>query len=224
MTGLEREAQCFHSLPGDPRLALRCRGAGSRAAAEAAAELLAEGCDALVSCGFAGGLDAALRPGDVVVAEAVADADGSLRATDAGWRQALLPLLRGAGPRRCVEGRLAGLDQPLLTVADKAACARKLAVSAVDMESTAVARLAAAAGVPFLVVRVILDPADRPIPRWLTGTLDGRGKPLPRRLLAGLAGHPTDLPALLRLARDERVALAALRGVALDAGPRFARP
>ena len=190
--------------------------------------LLAEGCDALVSCGFAGGLDAALRPGDVVVAEAVADADGSLRATDAGWRQALLSLLRGAGPRRCVgrcvEGRLAGLDQPLLTVADKAACARKLAVCAVDMESTAVARLAAAAGVPFLVVRVILDPADRPIPRWLTGTLDGRGKPLPRRLLAGLAGHPTDLPALLRLARDERVALAALRGVALDAGPRFARP
>jgi len=78
--------------------------------------------------------------------------------------------------------------------------------------------------VPLLAVRVILDPAGRAIPGWLAATLDGRGKPLPGRLLAGLARHPGHLPALLRLARDERRAAAALGGVALDAGPHLARP
>lgn len=224
VTGLQREVRCLRLLAGDELPAVCCRGPGPVAAAQAASELLAEGCDALVSCGFAGGLDAALRPGDVVVAESVVDATGTLIATDAAWRQALLSRLREFKSRRCVAGRLAGLDQPLLTVAEKAACARKLAACAVDMESTAVGRAAAAAGVPFLVVRVILDPADRAIPGWLAATLDSRGKPLPGRLLAGLAGHPGDLPALLRLARDERVAAAALGGVALDAGPRLARP
>lgn len=224
VTGLPREVQCLRRLSDDGLAAIRCRGPGPLAAVQAASELLAEGCGALVSCGFAGGLDPALRPGDVVVAAAVVDAAGILLNTDAAWRQALLSRLRGRESRRCVEGRLAGLDRPLLTVADKAACATRLAACAVDMESTAVARAAAAAGVPVLVVRVVLDPADRTIPGWLAATLDAEGKPLPGRLLAGLASHPRDLPALLRLARDERVAAAALGGVALDAGPRFARP
>lgn len=223
VTGLPREVQCL--LSGDAFPAVRCCGPGPLAAAQAAAELLAEGCDALVSCGFAGGLDPALRPGDVVIADAVVDARGALTATDAAWRQALLARLRDArSPRRCVEGRLAGLDRPLLTVAEKAACAQALAACAVDMESAAVARAAAAARVPLLAVRVILDPAGRAIPGWLAATLDGRGKPLPGRLLAGLARHPGHLPALLRLARDERRAAAALGGVALDAGPHLARP
>lgn len=224
VTGLQREVQCLRLPSGEGLVVVRCHGPGPVAAAQAASGLLAEGCDALVSCGFAGGLDPALRPGDVVVAAAVVDAAGGLVSTDAAWRQALLARLRGRGSRRCVEGRLAGLDQPLLRVADKAACAIRLAACAVDMESTAVARAAAAAGVPVLVVRVILDPADRAIPGWLAASLDSEGKPRLGRLLAGLAGHPGDLSALLRLARDERTAAAALGGVALDAGPRFARP
>lgn len=225
VTGLEREAQGLRSLPVGEHLTVACFGPGPAAAARAAASLLAQGCGALASCGFAGGLDPALRPGDVVVAEAVVAADGSAFATDSNWRQAMLSRLRRLAPRRrCAGGRIAGLGQPLLTAADKAECANRLSACAVDMESAAVGKAAAAAGVPLLVVRVILDPADRPIPAWLAGTLGASGKPLPSRLLAGLATHPGDLPALLRLAGDERRALAALRGVVLDAGPRLARP
>ena len=225
VTGLEREARCLRSFPGGgPPRAVACYGPGPAAAAAAAAALLAQGCGALASCGVAGGLDPGLRAGDVVVAETVAATDGSLVTTDPIWRQALLSCLREKGGHRCVGGRLAGLDQPLMTVVEKAACARHLTACAVDMESTAVGRAAAAAGVPFLVVRVVLDAADRPIPAWLAATLDERGRPQPHRLLAGVARHPGDLPALLRLAGDERRALAALRGVALDAGPHLARP
>ncbi|HYN39712.1 MAG TPA: purine phosphorylase [Rhodospirillales bacterium] len=220
VTGLEREARCLQVFATADRPESRCRGPGPAAAAAAAAELLAQGCTALLSYGLAGGLDDDLRPGDIVVAEAVVAADGTARPTDPAWRNALLQRLAERG-RRCVGGRLAGVDRPLLTPADKRACGRGLGAGAVDMESTALAQAAADAGLPFLAVRVVLDPLSRPIPSWLATTIDSRGEPRLSRVLAGLAANPLDLPALLRLARDERTAMPSLCHLAVDAGPRF---
>lgn len=90
------------------------------------------------------------------------------------------------------------------------------------MESIAVAAAAAAAEVPFLAVRVVIDPVNRAVPHWLIDAVDSLGKPRLGPLVAGLAANPQDLLALLRLARDQRTALAALRDVAIDAGRLFA--
>ena len=60
--GLPREARLLRGLP----YLVRCEGPGAANARRAAQALIAEGCDALVSFGVAGGLDPKLRPGDIV--------------------------------------------------------------------------------------------------------------------------------------------------------------
>ncbi|MFQ5766015.1 MAG: nucleoside phosphorylase, partial [Rhodospirillales bacterium] len=74
---------------------------------------------------------------------------------------------------------------------------------------------------PFLVVRVIADPLERPIPVWLLGRLTADGAPNYGAVIAGLARRPWDMPVLIGLARDNARALARLRRVAGLLGPRF---
>jgi len=222
VTGLEREAVCLRVFAGADGPVVNCQGPGPKAAAQAAARLLADGCGALLSFGLAGGLTEDLRPGDVVIAEAVVSEDGQVWPTDSGWRQALEQKLGGASRGAIRRLRLLGLDRPLLTPLEKADYGTRLKANAVDMESLAVASAAARAQVPFIAVRAVIDPLDQAIPEWLAATLNRHGRPQVARLLAGLALHARDLPALLQLARDERAAMAALRRVALDAGPLFA--
>jgi hopanoid-associated phosphorylase len=222
VTGLQREADCLRVFPAADRPAVNCQGAGPQAAASAAAQLLAAGCSGLLSFGFAGGLAEDLRPGDVVIAEAVVGEDGQVWPTDAAWREAIAEKLRGRRPGGVKMARLLGLDRPLLNPVEKKEYGIRFAASAVDMESLAVASAAAEGKVPFLAIRAVIDPLDQAVPEWLADVVDYRGRPRPRRLLAGLATHARDLPALVRLALNERAAAAALRGVALDAGPLLA--
>jgi hypothetical protein len=72
-----------------------------------------------------------------------------------------------------------------------------------------------------MVLRVILDSAGRAIPWSAQAGLgrDGRARALP--VLARLATRPQELPALLRLARETRQALAVLSGLAAELSPAF---
>lgn len=222
VTGLEREAGCLGVFPAADRPAVNCQGPGPKAAALAASRLLADGCGALLSFGLAGGLTEDLRPGGIVVADAVVGEDGQLWPTDSGWRKTLEQTLHGTFPGEIRQSRLLGLDRPLITPLEKKDYGTRLNADAVDMESLAVASAAAKAQVPFIAIRAVIDPLDQAIPEWLAATLDNHGRPQAARLLAGLALHARDLPTLLRLALNERAAMTALRRVALDAGPLFA--
>jgi adenosylhomocysteine nucleosidase len=218
VTGLAAERSRLRSLP-DQR-SVRCFGTGPEAAGKAASELLEEGCTALLSFGLAGGLDPLLRPGSVVVAEAIVTDRGEAFPTDIAWRQRVVERLTAG--RAVVEGRLLGSDRPLLTQVDKCALANQLRASAVDMESGAVARAAQRSGVPFMAIRAVADPAERAIPAWLAEAIGSSGRARLHLVAAGALAKPSDLPQLFRLARDQRAALAALSRVALDAGPLFA--
>jgi adenosylhomocysteine nucleosidase len=198
---------------------MRCFGVGPHAAEKAAAELLEEGCAALLSFGIAGGLDYRLRPGSLVLAEAVVTERDECFATDPAWRGRLHACARSGSV--CL-GRLLGSDRPLLSTSAKQEVASRLAAVAVDMESQAIGRMARQAGVPFMAVRAVADPAERGIPEWLAGAIDMRGKPRLSVVAKGALAHPRDVRRLLTLARDQRAALQALRGVALDAGPSLA--
>ena len=177
----------------------------------------------IISFGCAGGLDPALAAGTCVVATGVFTGDVSIP-TDAAWVRALLDRLPGAWP-----GKLAGLDAPLASSADKIALWRDSGACAVDMESHAAGLAARRHRLPFAACRVVLDPAWRDVPSCALAGMraggsdeaSGAGTAALWPLLRALAGTPAELAPLLALARDAWCARRALRRVRARLGPRL---
>ena len=172
-------------------------------------QLMAERADGVVSFGICGGLDPALAPGTVLLPEAVRLVDGGRCPVDPAWRQALQAALEGAGMAPA-DGEILGMTGILATHDSKADWFRRLGARGIDMESHHAAAAAHGAGLPFLVLRVVADPAGRDLPPAALAGIDSDGRPRLAGVLRSLALHPRQLPALLRLARETRTALAAL--------------
>jgi 4-hydroxy-3-methylbut-2-en-1-yl diphosphate reductase len=134
---------------------VRKTGMGPEKSLRAAEALSREHGEALLVLGFCGGLDAASRPGEVIVAEEVfasADEDHApVQASCAGVAQ-LAGLLGEAGlvVRR---GPIVGVGR--IATGERREELRAAGALAVDMESAWLA--GGAAGRPFAVVRVVLD-------------------------------------------------------------------
>ncbi len=194
-------------------------GPGPDRAERAARALLAEGSEALLSFGVAGGLDPGLAPGTVVLSERLIGAGLSLLETDAGWRERLMATSEEGNDRNAIRtGDIACTDRSLRTPSEKASLFEATGAVAVDMESFAVARVARDAGIPFLAVRAIADPASRTVPEAALRALGPDGRTHPLRALGGLVARPWEAWEFVLLARDGRAAFAALRRVALS-GP-----
>ena len=141
-------------------------GGGTMEGAEAAASsLLAQGCTSLISCGLAGGLDPSLCPGDVIVPDAVLD--GRERYSTEPELSRLLD-----GP---TSHRLLSINSIVANAADKHRLWQETGAAAIDMESGVVARIATTNGLPFAVLRVICDPAERSLPPAALAALDSHG-------------------------------------------------
>jgi adenosylhomocysteine nucleosidase len=185
-------------LTAEGRIAARCgglvrAGGGTPAGAELAArQLVGEGAQALVSFGLAGGLDPALQPGALVVPAEVIDA-GMVFATD----PALSARFGGMTSHRVLAAEAVVTD-----AAAKQRAAQANGAQAVDLESGAVARVAAEYGLPFAVVRAICDPAERDLPPAALIALDQKGTIGLIRTLGSLLKRPSQLGNLLQLARD----------------------
>ena len=176
-------------------------GGGLPAGAEAAAEfLVTRGVSALVSFGLAGGLDPALLAGTLVVADAV---------IEAGHRYPTDPALSARLGTPTTQSVLAG-TAILADPAAKRAARAATAAAIIDLESGAVARVAARHNLPFAVLRAVCDPAGRALPPLALAALDSGGRIGPGRVIAALLRHPWQIPALLGLARDAMRARAAL--------------
>jgi adenosylhomocysteine nucleosidase len=194
-------------------------GPGPERAAGAAVAALAAGADALVSCGFAGGLEPRLRPGAVIVPRRVTTPEGASYDTDPAWRSAAVQAL---GAQLAVsEGDLLGVPAALLTSAAKLAAAATYGAAAADMESAAIAAIAARAGAPFLALRVIIDTAADALPADAESWIDERGN---RRAAAALGAvlRPAQWRSLWTLGLRYRSALRVLEQIAaLAAASRF---
>ena len=162
-----------------------------------------------VSSGCAGGLAPDLEPGDLVLATAISgDGTEHVIATGAAARARAGAAAAAAG-LRWVEGPLLCSDNALLTAAAKRAAAAEGAV-VVEMEGGAIAARAAAAQVPLLSVRAILDGAEHElqIPATVVNAATGGVRPL---ALAGyVATHPRVLAELMALQRMQRAARSSL--------------
>lgn len=220
LTGSQFEARC---LEGARPLAVACSGADGGRAHQALLELVDAGADGLVSFGFAGGLDPRLGPGDLLVPERVLVANDDRGSFEVGtpWRQHLVPRLTGAGLTPCSDAILAS-DRMIAGAAEKAKAHGETGAVAVDMESHVVGAVAASAGIPWLVVRAIADPAGFTLPAFLDRSLSPDGRVRFSTIVGGLMRRPDSLAALIRLSRHSRRACTTLTRagrVLLSAGP-----
>jgi hopanoid-associated phosphorylase len=180
--------------------------------------LLSEGADALISFGIAGGLDPDLAPGDLVLADQVESPNGDAIATDLGLHAKWATAAAAAG-LRYVGGGLLDSAQVVTSIAEKLILYEASGAVAVDMESYAVAGVAAEASVPFVAVRAIADPAGRPLPHSVIGSIGPDGRPRVGRVILHVCLRPWESPALLQLRRDTDAALASLRRLIGGFGP-----
>ena len=194
---------------GDGAL-LAVSGIGRAAAAAAANALVEAGASALMTFGMAGALDPALTPGSVVLARELISGDGARFQASSPWRARVAAAL---GPVRAVtEGNLLSSDRAIETPSDKAAAFHSSGAAAVDMESAAVAEVAARHNLPFIAVRVIVDTAADKLPRAVVAA-SRAGRVKFGRLIAGLVLAPGEIVSLIRLAQRYRVAMRTLRAI-----------
>ena len=168
----------------------------------------------VVSCGFSGGLAAALAPGDLVLATAVRSAGFDSLAAPESPRQAAAAALDGL---RCVQGELVCATSVAVSPEEKRALAKSGAL-AVDMESFPVAQAAGEAGVPWVALRAIVDPLESSLPPFAREARPDYFWPALRYAFSG----PSAAVGLVRLARDARRAGAALEAALRRLGPALA--
>jgi hypothetical protein len=93
----------------------------------------------------------------------------------------------------------------LFTPEEKAAQGVRTGAIAVEMESGVHASFAAERGLPFLVLRIMLDGVDMTIPA-VAGLTTPEGEVRPLRAAAYIAMHPHHLPALMAIKRAREAA------------------
>jgi hopanoid-associated phosphorylase len=177
-------------------------GASPRLAEDGVQRLIAEGATLIVSFGLAGGLDASLAPGDVILASRIVTPGGDAFPADVSLAK-FLPEAKTLA--------MAGIDSPAASPFAKHALRAATGASAVDMESHIAARLAQDAGLPFVALRAVCDPAGQTLPQSALAACgpDGKERLLP--VLLTLLIHPGELPDLIRLAGQSQKALDALK-------------
>jgi len=199
---------------------LAVSGIGPAAAAAAARRLVLAGAGALASYGMAGALDPMLICGAVLLPEEIAtmgaERSGTRLPTSGPWRERL----RAALPASCIVcgGSLLTSERPLAHPDAKAAAWLRTSAAAVDMESAAIAQVAAQAGLPFIALRVIVDTAADELPAAVIAASSG-GRLRIGRLIGGVARAPRDLAALIRLAVHHRIASRVLATLVGAGGP-----
>ena len=193
-------------------------GTGQQAAARSAARLRGEGIRALVSWGVAGAIERGLGPGDVLVASHVAGA-GISHDLPADWRDRVLQRLRRQGHHARV-APLASVDRICCGPAQKRALAEATGAGAVDMESAALAVAAQNHKLDLLVLRVIADTLDDPLPAAVTEHTDSLGRPRLPGFLVSVLKQPGQIAALITLGNRYRKALGALKTIAADLSTR----
>jgi adenosylhomocysteine nucleosidase len=177
-----------------PQVTILLTGIGSRNAERALrAAFTQPKPNAVLSCGFAGGLRPELASGTVVFS-----AD-----KETGWE----PALRAAGAR---PGRFHCVERVATTTEQKRALWQATGADAVEMESQIICALCREHNIPSAIVRVILDPADEDLPLDFSQLLDADQRLDKARLALAVLKSPGKAGALLQLQQQSKAAAAKL--------------
>ena len=212
IAALELEADILRRVPRFSESPIHVSGPGPERAGAAALRAVEAGAEALVVWGVAGGLTQNADCGTVMLPARIL-ADGGAWSSDASWCERIASALgSGLAP---VDLPLFSMDHVLSDPEQKGALAGSSGAAAVDMESAAVARVAAEAGLPFVVLRVVADGPDDALPDKVESLITDDG----RMRLRGLANFilaPRQLVALVRLGRRSQRARQVLERVAVQ--------
>jgi adenosylhomocysteine nucleosidase len=199
----------------DAEVTLTGTGVGPALAHSAAERMLADSTfDRVIVCGIAGGLAPASVVGDLVVPEEVYDG-----ATGERFRSTPVAGVIPKGVIRMGDGDDYGFDDAEVSqlVAD--------GVTALDMETAAVARVCDRYEIPWIAFRVISDMAgDGSLGTEVLGLVDEYGKPRAWPSIRYLFTHPKQIPLMLRVGRDASAAARAAAEAAVDSIGAVSRP
>ncbi len=194
---LKEEAAAFRKISaGKSDASILITGIGRKSAEKSVRDFLANNLPKLVlTCGFAGGLNPDLKPGDVVC-----EISNSQHST---FNIQLLTRLSAAGAK---PAKFFCADRIATTVAEKKKLRDETGADAVEMESEAIQAVCRERGIPCATVRVISDTANEDLPLDFNQLSKpdvslGYGK-----LALAIAKSPGKIPALLRLQKHSRLA------------------
>lgn len=194
-----READAFHRL--QPAIC----GVGT-AAGSFVADVMPRP-EAILLGGVCGGLDPSLPAGGIILGRQVVDTGGDVIEADRLLLDEIRAFLR-THHVPFVFSRLLTVPAAVLTKNEKRDLWNTHGAAGVDMETYHVAWAARDAGIPWVVVRAVVDPATASLPGSLA---DWDGKAGQAALLRRAARRPAEWPGYARLAVYDRRARAALK-------------
>lgn len=186
-------------------------GMGAARAAQAARETLQQGARCLISWGTAAALDPQLRSGDIIVPRCILMEEHTLPA-DGALSAGLRHYWRGAQP--LYDGPLWHSPALLNSPDQKQTQFIRTGAVAADMESGAIATVAADSGAPFLAVRVIVDTQATALPAPAVEGVDAYGRVRIGDFLRACWRAPQSIAPLITLAGAYRRARRQLRALA----------
>jgi adenosylhomocysteine nucleosidase len=213
---LKEEAAPFHQVAASrPGVFTILVGMGRRNA-ETSARRFLDSCAAnlVLTCGFAGGLNPELKPGDVVFEAPAADATAGVAPNLDDESAARLALcqekLAAAGAR---PGRFFCADIIATTAAEKTRMRAETDADAVEMESAAIHAVCRERGIPCVTVRAISDAAGDDLPLDFNALTTPDHRLDMTKLAWAIARSPGAIAGLLELREKTRLAAEALASV-----------
>jgi adenosylhomocysteine nucleosidase len=153
----------------------------------------------VLSVGFAGGLQAELRPGDALLVTHILTQDKVVRSTNLATDSGIRPDARLAHIAAMAVAQAAVVSHTGTLLSTTAVVAQATAKQvlgqssgalAVDMESYSVGQMAAQRHIPFAVLRTIFDTAHETMPLPVAACITADGYVRPFRLVGCLACRP----------------------------------
>jgi adenosylhomocysteine nucleosidase len=184
-------------------------GMGIADAAQLTDRIMNTGASGLISIGTAGGLTPDLQPGALLLPSCIRHINGKKFTADPEWHAHVHAALKCTD--RVHTGDLLSVTDVVRHPDRKDSLHRETEAIGVDMESAGLAEIAARAGLPFLVLRVVMDTVRDEIPEAATVSIGETGDTQSMALLSHLARNISELPGMLRTLRRFRNAAASLR-------------